>query len=67
VKFWDASAIVPLLVAETTTERVQALAQRDPDMLAWWGSAVECASALARLAMRSSTPRVPRLPSSDCG
>jgi uncharacterized protein len=49
VKFWDASAIVPLLVAETTTERVQALAQRDPDMLAWWGSAVECASALARL------------------
>jgi uncharacterized protein len=49
VKFWDASAIVPLLVAETTTERLQALAQRDPDMLAWWGSAVECASALARL------------------
>jgi uncharacterized protein len=49
VKFWDASAIVPLLVAETMTERLQALAQRDPDMLAWWGSAVECASALARL------------------
>jgi len=31
---WDASAIVPLLVAETMTERVQALARRDPDMLA---------------------------------
>jgi hypothetical protein len=49
VKFWDASAILPLLVAVTTTERLQALAQRDPDMLAWWGSAVKCASALARL------------------
>lgn len=49
MKFWDASAILPLLVAETTTERLQALAQRDPDMLAWWGSVVECASALARL------------------
>jgi uncharacterized protein len=49
VKFWDASAIVPLLVAEKTTKRLQALALRDPDMLAWWGSAVECASALARL------------------
>jgi predicted nucleic acid-binding protein len=49
VKFWDASAIVPLLVAETTTERLQALAQSDPDILAWWGSAVEYASALARL------------------
>ena len=37
MKFWDASAIVPLLVAETTTRRLQALARRDPDMLAWWG------------------------------
>jgi predicted nucleic acid-binding protein len=49
VKFWDASAIVPLLVAEPTTRRVQALAKRDPDMLVWWGSEVECASALTRL------------------
>jgi predicted nucleic acid-binding protein len=49
VKFWDASAIVPLLVAEKTTSRLQALARRDPEMLAWWGSAAECASALARL------------------
>ena len=49
MKFWDASAIVPLLVAETTTRALQALARRDPDILAWWGSQVECASALARL------------------
>ena len=49
MKFWDASAIVPLLVAEPTTRRLQALAARDPDMLVWWGSAVECGSALARL------------------
>ncbi len=47
--FWDASAIVPLLVAESTTPRLQALASRDPDMLVWWGSEVECMSALARL------------------
>ena len=49
VKFWDASAIVPLLIAETTTRSLQALARRDSDMLAWWGSQVECASAVARL------------------
>jgi uncharacterized protein len=49
VRFWDASAIVPLLVAEPTTRRLQALAGRDPDMLVWWGSEVECVSALARL------------------
>jgi predicted nucleic acid-binding protein len=49
VKFWDASAIMPLLVAETATRPLQALARRDSDMLAWWGSQVECASAVARL------------------
>jgi predicted nucleic acid-binding protein len=40
---------MPLLVAEPTTRRLQALAARDPDMLVWWGSEVECVSALARL------------------
>jgi predicted nucleic acid-binding protein len=49
VKFWDASAIVPLLVLEAPTRRLQALAAKDSAMLAWWGSEVECVSALARL------------------
>ena len=49
MKFWDASAIVPLLIAEAATRRLQALAASDPDLLVWWGSPVECVSALARL------------------
>lgn len=49
MKFWDASAIVPLLVAEAATRRLQALAAEDPEMLVWWGSEIECVSALARL------------------
>lgn len=49
MRFWDASAIVPLLVAEASTRRLQALAAKDPAMLVWWGSEVECVSALARL------------------
>jgi hypothetical protein len=49
VKFWDASALVPLVVAEPSTPRLQALAASDPEMLVWWGSSVETASALARL------------------
>ena len=49
MKFWDASAIVPLLVAEAATRRLQALAAEDPDMLVWWGSEIECVSALVRL------------------
>ena len=49
MRFWDASAIVPLLIAEALTRRLQALAVKDPDMLVWWGSEVECVSALVRL------------------
>ena len=49
MKFWDASAIVPLLVGEQSTQRLQALAVKDSAMLVWWGSEVECVSALARL------------------
>jgi predicted nucleic acid-binding protein len=49
VRFWDASAIAPLLVAEPSTRDLQALAAKDPGMLVWWGSEIECVSALARL------------------
>lgn len=49
MKFWDASAIVPLLVAEEATRQLQAIAAQDSAMLVWWGSVVECISALARL------------------
>lgn len=49
MKFWDASAIVPLLLAEPTTGTMQGLAQKDPGILVWWATEVECASAIARL------------------
>lgn len=49
MRFWDASAIVPLLVAEATTRPLQELAADDPVMLVWWTTEVECASAIARL------------------
>ncbi len=48
MKFWDASAVVPLLIAEDSTRRLLVLAAEDPAMLVWWGSEIECASALAR-------------------
>jgi predicted nucleic acid-binding protein len=49
VKFWDASAIVPLLLLETTTQALQTLATGDAAMLVWWAAEVECTSAIARL------------------
>jgi predicted nucleic acid-binding protein len=49
LRFWDSSAIVPLLVAEATTDSMRAIAQEDPVMLVWWATEVECVSAIARL------------------
>jgi predicted nucleic acid-binding protein len=49
MRFWDASAIVPLLVTDVSTRQMLALASKDSAMLVWWGTEVECASAIARL------------------
>jgi predicted nucleic acid-binding protein len=48
MRFWDASAIIPLLVAMPTGERLIALLDEDSDVLAWWGTPVEITAALAR-------------------
>jgi uncharacterized protein len=48
VKYWDASAITALLAEEPTRNYLLNLLEQDADMLAWWGTPVEIASALAR-------------------
>lgn len=47
--FWDSSAILPMLVEETSTPSVLDYYGKNPEIVAWWGTPVECASALARL------------------
>jgi predicted nucleic acid-binding protein len=49
VKFWDTSAIVPLLTQEAMTRAMGDQLRADPEMVVWWAARVECASALARL------------------
>lgn len=49
MKYWDSSAIVPLLVSEGRTDDSVALLQGDADIVTWWLTRVECASALNRL------------------
>lgn len=49
MRFWDTSAIVPLLVKESSTDFVRASWRRDPDVTVWWATEVECVSALERL------------------
>ncbi len=48
MKFWDSSAIVPLLIDEAATDRLSPLPQRDVDMIVWWATPVECGSAISR-------------------
>ena len=47
VTYWDASALVPLLLREPTSELYRRLA-REVRVTTWWGSAVECVSAIER-------------------
>lgn len=49
MKFWDTSAIVPLLIAERRSAPLRAVHGDDPLMLVWWATQIECTSALARL------------------
>jgi predicted nucleic acid-binding protein len=49
VRFWDTSALMPLLVDQPASARLQNLLRREPAVALWWGTPVECASGLARL------------------
>lgn len=54
MKYWDSSAVVPLLIEDHATASLLGLYKRDSVMLAWWGTDVECVSALARLEREGS-------------
>lgn len=49
MKFWDASAIIPLCVEEQHTTQAFDLLKDDNGMVLWWGGYIECVSAFARL------------------
>lgn len=48
MRFWDASAVIPLLVNGPASETMLSRLDEDPQMLVWWGTPVEITSALAR-------------------
>ncbi len=49
MRFWDASAIVPLIADEPRRASLFRLIEDDGDLLVWWGTPAEIVSALARL------------------
>lgn len=49
LRFWDSSPLMPLCLEDPHSGRLRALATEDPHIVAWWGTVVECTSAMARL------------------
>jgi len=49
VRFWDSTAVVPLLVEEEKSAAARRALKDDPEIATWWGTPVECGSAIARL------------------
>lgn len=49
MKFWDTSALAPLLVDEPSTPALRQLLARDPDVVVWMLTGVELLSVLGRL------------------
>ncbi len=49
MRFWDSSALIPIVVREGRSPLVETLATDDPDMMVWWASPAECGSAVHRL------------------
>lgn len=54
MKFWDTSALIPLLADEPQTDAVRAIAESDPKLAVSFITAVEVDSALWRKAKRSA-------------
>jgi predicted nucleic acid-binding protein len=48
MRFWDASALVPLVIPEVTTEVVARLLRSDADIVVAWTATIECVSAFVR-------------------
>ncbi len=48
MRFWDTSAVVPLLTDEPSSPAVLRQFERDPQVVAWWGTEIECVSAVTR-------------------
>jgi len=56
MRFWDASALVPLLVEQPLSAHARHLLAEDQDLVVWWSTPVECASAVARLRREGILP-----------
>ena len=48
MRFWDTSAIIPLLLDEVSSTIARREFASDSEMVVWWATSVECTAAIAR-------------------
>jgi predicted nucleic acid-binding protein len=49
MKFWDTSAIIPLIIDQACSSEIKEIFKPDTRMVVFWGTYIECHSALSRL------------------
>ena len=54
--FWDSSAFVPLLLPEPRSSEMTTLLKANGEVTMWWGSPVECLSAIYRRHREAAIP-----------
>ena len=54
MRFWDTSAIIPLISREPLSDDVRRLLEEDAEVVVWWATRVECVSAISRRAREGS-------------
>lgn len=50
MKFWDASALVPLITPEASSTAMRLRLSEDREIMVWWSTEIECTSAVHRSA-----------------
>jgi len=55
--YWDSSALVPLLLPESSSSEMTTLFKSDSEPATWWGSPIECQSAIYRRHRESPIPQ----------
>lgn len=54
MRFWDTSAIIPLIVREPRSDILRQLLEQDAGIVVWWATRVECVSAISRRARKGT-------------
>jgi hypothetical protein len=49
MRWWDTSALLPLLLRQEVTDQLRALLASDDGLVVWWGTKIEAVSAVSRL------------------